>query len=179
MLTLYVFVGQLWLLSMCFLHSGVQAEGRGRGRIPKLPPLCCIWHYHSHLEATAIIWTRLMSGVGWGEGDHPSPGMPCRSQSSMWGWLIFQGGQPIIGNDNTLSSLLSESFSYFGGMVERIPSARLFWFSNHKPEPSPRDTWGLSTKNRYHMWSVRVSCSADLVCRLQPLKLPSRQCYLW
>lgn len=87
--------------------------------------------------------------------------------------------KPIIGNDNTLSSLLSESFSYFGGMVERIPSARLFWFSNHKPEPSLRDTWGLSTKNRYHMWSVRVSCSADLVCRLQPLKLPSRQCYLW
>lgn len=118
--------------------------------------------------------------LGWNRrGDHPSPRMLCRSHSSKWAWIIFQGGQPIIGNDSTLSSLLSESFSYFGRMVRCIPSAHLFWFSNHKPEPSPRDIWGLSTKNRYYMWSVRVSCSANLVCRLQPLKFPSWQCYLW
>lgn len=110
---------------------------------------------HPHVAygiTTHILRLQQSHGQAWWDrsGDHPPPRMPCRSQSNKWGWIIFfQGGQPIIGNDNTLSSLLSGSFSYFGGIVWCIPSARLFWFSNHKLEPSPRDIWGLSTKNRY------------------------------
>lgn len=131
---------------MCCLHSGVWAERRGRGWTPKL--LCCIQYYCWNPKATQITCSSLMSGEECGQGC-PPPRMYSWSQSNKWESIILvQGGQPIIGNYNTLTTL-----SLFWGMVCCIPLALSFWFSTHKPEPSPWGIWGLSTKNRYYKWS--------------------------
>lgn len=114
-----------------------------------IPSLLTAQGHTSHISHTCCLgW----GGVGTGPGPPSSEDM-CRSQSHEWGWIIlFQGGQPVIGNNNTLTALCPESLRYFGGWSGVFLLLAHFRCPPTTQNHDPRRLGGLSNYKR----TVRV-----------------------